>query len=51
MLRLKVSMEANDEHDNGDADEGRAEGLAEVAEVFFGRQGGLVAAVGGEGGV
>lgn len=36
MLCLKVSVEPNEQHDDSDADERCAEGLAEVAEVVFG---------------
>lgn len=53
MLCLKVSVEPNEQHDDGDADERGAEGFPEVAEVVFGTEcGGLAVVRGvGEGGV
>lgn len=41
MLRLEVPVEPDEQHDDGDCDEGCAEGFAEVAEVVEGCGGGV----------
>lgn len=59
VLRLKVSVETDEEHNDADADEGCAERLAEVAEAVLRGKGclegcvggGRLLVVGGEGGV